>query len=102
MSHQSGITGIRNPHLFNRNLSIIYYLATNSLREKFADMKDGHIRVVVVVIANGLNFEFIIISKTKEFLFFCTEKLVAKEEYNAERTFNEGIEIKTCCHYYLF
>jgi len=58
-------------------------------------MKDGHIRVVVVVITNGLNF--FIITKTKEFL--CSEKLAAKEEYNAERTFNEGIEIKTCFHY---
>jgi len=54
MSHQSGIT------------------ATESLREKFAEMKYGHIRVVVVVIDD--------------------EKLVAKEEHNAERTFNEDFD----------
>ncbi|CAF4809051.1 unnamed protein product, partial [Rotaria sp. Silwood1] len=54
MSHQSGIT------------------ASKSLREKFAEMKDGHIRVVVVVIEN--------------------EKLVYKEEHNAERTFNQDFD----------
>ncbi|CAF1002276.1 unnamed protein product [Rotaria sordida] len=54
MSHQSGIT------------------ATESLREKFAEMKDGHIRVVVVVIEN--------------------ESLVEKAEHNAERTFNEDFD----------
>ncbi|UJR10174.1 hypothetical protein I4U23_014390 [Adineta vaga] len=54
MSHQSGIT------------------ATDKLREKFADMKDGHIRIVVVVIEN--------------------EKLVAKEEHNAVRTFTEDFD----------
>ncbi|CAF2387793.1 unnamed protein product [Rotaria sp. Silwood2] len=51
MSHPSGI------------------IASKSLREKFAEMKDGHIRVSVVVIEN--------------------EKLVCKEEHNAERTFNQ-------------
>ncbi|CAF0863300.1 unnamed protein product [Adineta ricciae] len=54
MSHQSGIT------------------ATDQLRDKFADMKDGHTRVVVVVIEN--------------------EKLVAKEEHNAVRSFNEDFD----------
>ncbi|CAF0938672.1 unnamed protein product [Rotaria sordida] len=54
MSHQSGIT------------------ASKSLCEKFAEMKDGHIRVVVVVIEN--------------------EKLVCKEEHNAERTFNQDFD----------
>ncbi|CAF4546842.1 unnamed protein product [Rotaria sp. Silwood1] len=54
MSHQSGIT------------------ANDALREKFAEMKDGHIRVVVVVIEN--------------------ESLVAKGEHNAERTFNEDFD----------
>ncbi|CAF1216208.1 unnamed protein product [Adineta steineri] len=54
MSHQSGIT------------------ASDSLRDKFADMKDGHIRLVVVAIEN--------------------EKLVAKEEHNAVRTFTEDFD----------
>jgi hypothetical protein len=39
-------------------------------------MKDGHIRVVVVVIANGLNF--FIISKTKEF-FSVQKNLLLKK-----------------------
>lgn len=54
MSHQSGIT------------------ANESLRVKFAAMKDGHIRVLVVVIEN--------------------ETLVAKQDYKAERTFNEDFD----------
>ncbi|CAF3072202.1 unnamed protein product [Rotaria sp. Silwood2] len=54
MSHQSGIT------------------ANDKLREKFAEMKDGHIRVVVVVIEN--------------------ESLVKKAEHNAEQTFNEDFD----------
>jgi len=53
-------------------------------------MKDGHIRVVVVVIDDGLNF---ILTQKKNCLLFCLEKLISKEEHNAERTFNEGIEI---------
>jgi hypothetical protein len=35
---------------------VFFNLATELLREKFAEMKDGHIRVVVVVIDDGLNF----------------------------------------------
>ncbi|CAF0906034.1 unnamed protein product [Adineta steineri] len=54
MSHQSGIT------------------ANELLRGKFAEMKDGHIRVVVVVIEN--------------------ETLLAKEEHNVERTFDEDFD----------
>jgi len=56
MSHQSGITGMRKI-IYNRlrNISFVccFVLATDSLREKFAEMKDGHIRVVVVVIEDG-------------------------------------------------
>ncbi|UJR35849.1 hypothetical protein I4U23_028593 [Adineta vaga] len=54
MSHQSGIT------------------ANDSLRKKIGEMKDGHIRVVVIVIEN--------------------ETLVIKEEHNAQHTFNEDFE----------
>lgn len=54
MSHQSGIT------------------ATEPLREKFAEMKDGHIRVVVVTIED--------------------EKLVFKQEHKAQHSFNEDFE----------
>jgi hypothetical protein len=59
MSHQSGITGNRKS-LVQYSLNFLYlFLATELLREKFAEMKDGHIRVVVVVIENGLNLHFI-------------------------------------------
>ncbi|CAF1563673.1 unnamed protein product [Adineta ricciae] len=54
MSHQSGIT------------------ANESLRAKFNEMKDGHIRVVVIAIEN--------------------ETLVVKDEYTAEHSFNEDFE----------
>jgi hypothetical protein len=68
----------------------LYFLATELLREKFAEMKDGHIRVVVVVIENGLNIEF---RRKKELFFrYFLEKLISKGEHNAERTFNEGSE----------
>jgi hypothetical protein len=54
MSHQSGITGKFKIKIV-RILNLIY-LATDALRDKFVEMKDGHIRVVVVVIENGLNY----------------------------------------------
>ena len=54
MSHQSGITG-KSKILIVKLTSFICFLANELLREKFAEMKDGHIRVVVVVIENGLN-----------------------------------------------
>lgn len=54
MSHQSGIT------------------ATESLREKFAEMKDGHIRVVEIIIQD--------------------EKLKAITEKNAEHSFDEDFQ----------
>lgn len=54
MSHQSGIT------------------PNDALRDKFAEMKDGHIRVVMVVIEN--------------------ETLVAKGEHRAEHGFNEDFD----------
>jgi len=54
MSHQSGIT------------------PTDALRSKFAEMKDGHIRVVTVVIEN--------------------ETLIAKGEHRAEHGFNEDFD----------
>jgi len=54
MSHQSGITG-RNKILDEFRFDLFFFLATETLREKFAEMKDGHIRVVVVVIEDGLN-----------------------------------------------
>jgi hypothetical protein len=34
----------------------LFFLANEALREKFAEMKDGHIRVVVVVIEKGWNY----------------------------------------------
>ena len=42
---------------FEKRKSLIFhfFLATDALRSKFAEMKDGHIRVVTVVIENGLN-----------------------------------------------
>ena len=85
MSHQSGITGNRKS-LVQYSLNFLcLFLATELLREKFAEMKDGHIRVVVVVIENGLNLNFISIGTS-----FVLEKLVSKGEHNAERAFNEG------------
>ncbi|CAF2174953.1 unnamed protein product [Rotaria magnacalcarata] len=54
MSHQSGIT------------------ASKSLREKFAEMKDGHLRVVVVGITN--------------------EQIIWKDEHNAEKTFDQDFD----------
>ncbi|CAF4370626.1 unnamed protein product [Rotaria magnacalcarata] len=54
MSHQSGI------------------MANEALRKKFAEMKDGHIRVVVVLIED--------------------ETLVAKGEHQAEQTFNQDFD----------
>lgn len=54
MSHQSGIT------------------PNGALRDKFAEMKDGHLRVVVVIIEN--------------------ENLVAKGEHKAEHSFNEDFD----------
>jgi hypothetical protein len=52
-------------------------------------MKDGHIRVVVVVIENGLNYLIFKFLKKLD-VFSAVETLIAKEEHNAERTFNEG------------
>lgn len=54
MSHQSGIT------------------ASEKLREKFAEMKDGHIRVVAVIIEN--------------------ESLVSINQRNAEHSFNDDFD----------
>lgn len=52
-------------------------------------MKDGHIRVVVVVIEDGKNTRRIFRKKINS-CFFVVEKLVSKGERNAERTFNDG------------
>ena len=53
-------------------------------------MKDGHIRLLVVVIENGwTDRPRVEIFESNHFLFLI-ETLVAKEQHNAERTFNEG------------
>lgn len=62
MSHQSGITGTerhtereRERDKKNNWSRLLFRSASEKLREKFAEMKDGHIRVVAVIIENGKN-----------------------------------------------
>jgi len=76
-------------------------LANDLLRGKFAQMKDGNIRVVVVLIENGFFNNFY--KKIKlDFFFSVVEILVAKEEQNVEGTFNEGNLISDISISYLF